>query len=87
MTPREEDRLRRAQREARFGARQYTMIPEAEEYTGLLRKGDRDGDVEGWLFCERTGKVISFRGGRDPRPGRGYLIVGKEQIGIPEAVP
>lgn len=47
------------------------------EWTGELRRGAEDGAVRGWLFCAATGERIEFNGVRDPRPGHGYVLVGK----------
>lgn len=49
----------------------------AQAFTGKLMKGAEEGSVRGWLYDHKTGLRIEFNGAKDPRPGGGYLLVGK----------
>ena len=54
-------------------------MPKAKpaEWTGELRRGEDEGTVRGWLFCQETGGRIEFTGVKDHRRGGGYILVGR----------
>lgn len=54
------------------------------EYTGEIRRGDKDGGTIHGFLIDKLGYRISLRGHKDARPGHGYFLYG-EVTHIPDA--